>query len=141
MCALAQRLRRRPESGSMAVEVVLLTPVLLMFIYLIVAGGRYVSVRGEVEATARDAARAASLERSPAAAQGAADRIVNSSLDSEVSCAGLSFAGTRFVAGGQVSVTLECRVSYDGLGLIGLPGSVAVDGSSVAPLDQYRRFG
>ena len=125
----------------MAVEVVILTPVLLMFIYLIVAGGRYVAVQGEVEATARDAARAASFERSFGAAQAVAADVMNSSLDPDVSCQGLSFGGTNFVAGGQVTVTLDCRVSYDGLGLIGLPGSVSVDGTSTAPLDQYRRTG
>lgn len=125
----------------MAVEVVILTPVLLMFIYLIVAGGRYVAVQGEVEATARDAARAASFERSFGAAQAVAADVMNSSLDPDVSCQGLSFGGTSFVAGGQVTVTLDCRVSYDGLGLIGLPGSVSVDGTSTAPLDQYRRTG
>lgn len=123
----------------MSVEVVLLTPVLLMFIYLIVAGGRYVAVRGEVEATARDAARAASMERSLGAAQATAADVMLSGIDRDVSCPGLSFGGTNFVAGGQVTVTLECRVSYDGLGLIGLPGSISVDGSSTAPLDTYRR--
>lgn len=130
---------RRTDAGSMAVEIVLLTPVLLMFIYLIVAGGRYVAVQGEVEATARDAARAASFERSLGAAQAAAADITSSSLDREISCSGLSWSGTNFVAGGQVRVTLDCSVSYSGLGLIGLPGSVSVDGSSTAPLDQYRR--
>ena len=51
--------RTRGERGSMAVEVVILTPV-LAFVLLIVACGRYVAVKGEVEATARDAVRAAS---------------------------------------------------------------------------------
>ena len=46
----------------MAVEVVILAPVLLMFVMLVVAGGRYVSVQGDIEAAARDAARAASLQ-------------------------------------------------------------------------------
>lgn len=125
----------------MSVEVVLLTPVMLMFIYLIVAGGRFVAVQGEVEATARDAARAASMERSLGAAQATAADVMRSGLDRDVSCGGLSFAGTDFVAGGQVTVTLDCRVSYEGLGLIGLPGGVSVDGSSTAPLDTYRRTG
>lgn len=123
----------------MSVEIVLLTPVLLMFIYLIVAGGRYVAVQGEVEAVARDAARAASMERSLSAAQSSAADVMSRGLESDVSCQGLSFAGTDFVPGGQVRVELACRVSYDGLGLIGLPGSVSVDGASTAPLDRFRR--
>lgn len=123
----------------MAIEVVLLTPLLLMFIMLIAAGGRYVAVQGEIEATARDAARAASLEREAGAAEAAAGSIVRSSLDPDVACSAPSFRGTDFRAGGMVVVTLDCDVSYDGLGLIGLPGSVAIDGESAAPIDQYRR--
>ena len=37
---------RRDERGSMAVEIVILTPVLMMFVMLIVACGRYVAVQG-----------------------------------------------------------------------------------------------
>ena len=44
----------------MAVEVVVLIPVLFMFTLFVVAGGRYVSARADADSTARDAARAAS---------------------------------------------------------------------------------
>ena len=132
--------RTRGERGSMAVEVVILTPVLLAFVLLIVACGRYVAVKGEVEATARDAVRAASLERDAGAAQAAAYDVVSSSLDAELSCSGAGLSGD-FDAGQLIQVDLRCTVSYDGLGLIGLPGSVAVNGTSSAPLDTYRSAG
>ena len=83
----------RGERGSMAVEVVILTPVLLAFVLLIVACSRYVAVKGEVEATARDAVRAASLERDAGAAQAAAYDVVSSSLDAELSCSGADLSG------------------------------------------------
>lgn len=136
------RARCRSDRGSMAVEIVILTPVLMAFVMLIVAGGRYVAVKGDIEATARDAARAASLERDFGSATASAGAVVGSSLEKDTTCQAPSVgpAGT-FVAGGLVTVQLTCQVSYDGLGLIGLPGSVAVNATSSAPLDPYRRTG
>ncbi|WP_240755601.1 TadE/TadG family type IV pilus assembly protein [Nocardioides iriomotensis] len=130
---------RRDESGSMAVEVVILTPVLMMFVMLIAACGRYVAVQGDIQATARDAVRAASLERTVDAAHVAATRIVQQSLDDGTTCRPLGLSG--FAAGGVVRVDLDCEVSYRGLGLIGLPGSVRVQTMSQAPIDIYRRTG
>lgn len=123
----------------MAVEIVILTPVLVAFILLVVAFGRYVTIRGDVEAVTRDAARAASLERTAGAAQAAADAAVAAGL-SRGDCTGAALSGA-FVAGGTIQVEVTCRIRYDDLGLIGLPGTVAVRGSSAAPLDTYRRTG
>ncbi len=124
----------------MAVELVILTPVLLAFTLLIVALGRYVAVRGQVEATSRDAARAASVERSSADAATAAAAVVENTRVSGTTCAAPALSGP-FVAGGTVTVTVQCEVSWNGLGLIGLPGSVQVRASSSAPLDTFRRVG
>jgi hypothetical protein len=123
----------------MAVEVVILTPVLMMFVMLIAACGRYVAVQGDIQATARDAVRAASLERTVDAAHAAATQIVQQSLDDGTTCRPLGLSG--FAAGGVVRVDLDCEVSYRGLGLIGLPGSVSVQTMSQAPIDIYRRTG
>lgn len=132
--------RRRDERGSMAVEIVILTPVLMMFALLVVAAGRYVSAEGDIDAAARDAARAASLQDSRTEAIAAANEVVASSLDPDTHCAEpVGFGGT-WGAGGSVVITLDCQVSYDGLGLIGLPGSVDIDSSSTVPLDPYRTF-
>ena len=49
-------MRPRDESGSIAVEVVVLIPILFMFTLFVVAGGRYVSARADADSTARDAA-------------------------------------------------------------------------------------
>lgn len=129
----------RRERGSMAVETVLIAPVLIAFLLLVVALGRYVAVRGEVEAAARDAARAASLERGPGTARTVAQRTAAASLEGR-RCAAIQLSG-NFVAGGTVTTQLRCRVSFDQLGLLGLPGSVSVGGSSSAPIDIYRRVG
>ena len=130
--------KRDDERGSMAVEVVLMIPILFMFTLLVVAGGRYVSVRADIEAAARDAARAASYERSYDDAASAASEVATSALDSFASCQ-VDDLGGDFESGGEVEVTLRCDIPNDGLGLIGLSGSLPVTASASAPLDTYRR--
>jgi len=120
----------------MAVEVVLLIPVLMSLVLLVVAFGRYVSVRGQVEAATRDAARAASMERDAVSAAAAARRAAAASLPGTADCRDLGIGG--FAPGGAVTVDLDCEVSWEGLGLVGLSGTVAVHASSSAPVDQYR---
>lgn len=132
--------RRKGERGTMAVEMVILTPVLMMLVLLIVAAGRYVSIRGDVEATARDAARAASLEDSHAQASGIAHQVVQKSLESDTNCTAVSLDTATWHPAGSATVRMRCEVSYEGLGLIGLPGSIDINVDSSAPLDPYRRY-
>lgn len=130
--------RRAREDGSMAVEVVLMIPILVLFMLLVVAGGRWVSVRGDMEAAARDAARAASLERSYGAARAAAGEAATVALEGFASCRMGDFT-SDFVAGSSVEVTIDCDVPNDGLGLLGVPGSLSMRATGSAPLDTYRR--
>ncbi|MGL5857628.1 MAG: TadE/TadG family type IV pilus assembly protein [Angustibacter sp.] len=127
----------------MAIEMVLLAPVLFAFALLVVACGRYVDVRGELQATAREAARAASLERSSGAAQSAASRVAAAQVPARVRCSDVvvEYRPGDPVAGriGLATARLSCRVSYAGLGLIGLPGGADLAASSSAPIDPYRR--
>lgn len=127
------------DRGSMAVEVVILVPLMFAFVLLIVAGGRLVLRQGEIDSAARDAARAASLARSSGEASGAASGAVRASMGS-VSCP-TNVDTSDFVAGGSVTVQISCVIPFGDLGLIGLPGSTTVRGTSVAPLDQFRRTG
>jgi Flp pilus assembly protein TadG len=124
----------------MAVEVVLMIPILVMFALLVVAGGRFVSVRADIEAAARDGARAASYERTQGEAAQAARAAVADQLDPFWSCRAADLDGA-FVSGGVVEVTVDCDVPVDDLGLVGLGGTVGVQASGSAPLDTYRRTG
>lgn len=131
--------RRGPrDAGSMAVEVVVLVPVLLLVMLLVVAMGRYVSAQGAVAAAARDAVRTATLERDPQSALDAARATARDVVPDTVVCAPAVLDGA-FVAGATVSVRLDCRVSWDSLGLIGLTGTAEVCATSSAPIDLYRR--
>lgn len=133
-------MRRRDEQGSMAVEIVLLVPILFLFMLLVVAGGRYVSVKADMDAAARDAARAASLQRSSADARVAARDAASAALDGFATCRMDEEAfGGPFRAGGFVEVKIDCEVPNDGLGLLGVPGSLTMSATASAPLDTYRR--
>lgn len=130
--------RSRDERGSMAVEVIFMIPILVLFMLLVVAGGRYVSVRADMEAAARDAARAASLQRSDGAARVAAEKAASVALDGFASCRMGDF-DSDFRPGGSVEVTIDCDVPNKGLGLLGLSGSLPIEASGSAALDTYRR--
>ncbi len=124
----------------MAIEVVILVPVLFLITMLVVAFGRFVDTRGEVEALARDAVRAASLERDAASGRAAAQAVASRPLPNTITCPTVQVTGS-FAPGSTITATLDCRVSWAGLGLIGLNGSTPVSGISSAPLDTLRRSG
>lgn len=122
----------------MAVEIVIVIPLLVALMLLVVAFGRMVDTYGDVEAVSRDAVRAASLERSQAEGVDAMKAIIDASLPSDVECPEVQLNG-NFSPGGVITVDMQCEVSYEGLGLIGLPGSVSFERSSSAPIDTWRR--
>ena len=124
----------------MAVEIVVLVPTLLMVMLLVVAMGRYVSAEGDVQAAARDAVRAATLERDPVSALAAAQSAAAMDIPASMTCAPATLDGT-FAAGATVSVTLACEVSWADMGLIGLSGTARVAATRRAPLDAFRRTG
>jgi TadE-like protein len=114
----------------MTVEFVLVAPLLLVLMLFLVLAGRAVEAHGQVDGAARDAARAASLARSPAGAQTAADQAVGADVNGW--CPPPVIGG--FAPGSQaVTVRLTCTV---GLSFIGF-GSMHVTGYAIAPLDHY----
>lgn len=127
----------------MAVEVVILVPLLLLVMLFVVAGGRFVSAQGDVQSLARDAARAASLERDVPSARAAATSVVTQGSASSswlTGCEVASFGGA-FESGGEVTVDVGCDAAMSDLGVLGFSRTVRIEGTSTAPLDQYRRTG
>lgn len=145
LAARALRARLRPvvggadggERGSMSVEMIVLVPVLLLIVMIAVAGGRLVSAEGMVQAAARDAARAASIERSAGDADAAARRSLAAADTANAQCSGGVDLG-GFGRGGTVTATVSCRVELSDLGLVFLPGATTVTASSTAPVDTWR---
>jgi Flp pilus assembly protein TadG len=136
--------RARPlagERGSASIELVLLTPVLLILLLLVVAGGRLTGARGAVDAAARDAARAGTIARSPGDARRDAVAAAEARLDEgSVSCRNLTVDvdSSDFRAGGSVAVTVTCSVDLGDLTLLRVPGTQDISAHAVEPVDAFR---
>src|SRR5690625_7409784 len=79
---------RRRERGSASVELALLTPLLILLALLTVLAYRTVSAETTANAVAHTAARAATLQRTPTAAEAAAHHAVANALRThDLSCA------------------------------------------------------
>ncbi len=126
------------ERGTMAVEFALLVPAVVALIMFVTAGGRTVTAKARVEGAARDAARAATLSRGDADADGkaAAQQTLNSVKLKCVS--GPTVTITVPEDGSPVTAVVSCDVPLSDLGLPGLPGSTSVTASVRAPVDTYR---
>lgn len=133
------------DRGSVTLELAVLAPVLLIFLGLIVAGGRVQLAGGSVETAAADAARQASIARTPAAAEAAALASARATLAGEgLSCAALSVsvdvAGFAAPLGqpAQVRADVACTVSLSDVAVPGMPGSHRMSATATSPLDPYR---
>lgn len=135
-CPLSRR-----EAGGATVELVLLTPALIALLLLVVAGGRVATAQQRVNGAARDAARAASIERDPEAARRAAHATVIATLaQAQLTCTGLDVAtdASGFRPGGTVAVRVTCDVRLSDLTLLRLPGIRTMTGRFAHPVDFYR---
>ncbi|MFC7382488.1 TadE/TadG family type IV pilus assembly protein [Sphaerisporangium rhizosphaerae] len=127
--------RRGRDQGSMAVETVMLAPVFLLFLLFLVGAGRVVEAQGEVNGAARDAARAASVQRTLNAAEGAARDAARSALDAQCAPA-VSLTGSDWREGGTVRASVTCELKLD---FLGFGVARRMKGDSVVPLEQFRR--
>lgn len=136
------------DRGTMALELALLTPLLVAFILVLVGLGRVVEAQSQVDGAARDAARAASLSRTrPGANSAASDAAAQTLSDPGKKkrwCQGapntiVDFSQWR--RGGQVSVTVNCKIDLSGLSLIGFHPTRTMTGTATAPIDTLRRLG
>lgn len=135
--------RRRCDEvvGSASVELVLLIPVLLVLLLFVVAGGRVAGTRGQVDAAARDAARAGTIARSVGEARRDALLAAQVRLGAgSAACRTLTVDvdTSDFRPGGQVAATVTCAVDLGDLTLIGIPGTRAVTASAREPVDTFR---
>ncbi|WP_331731603.1 TadE family protein [Kitasatospora sp. NBC_01300] len=129
----------------MSLELAILAPVLFAMLLTVIAAGRVHLAHNTVDAAARNAARAASLERDAATARTAGNRVAQQTLqDQGLTCASLTvdIPTTGFHAPlgtpSRVTVTVRCTVALSDLALPGLPGSTTVSGSFTSTIDAYR---
>jgi Flp pilus assembly protein TadG len=120
-------------------------PVILMFIMLAIAAGRIHTARAAVDAAAREAARSASISRTPGAAEAAARTAATGSLGQQgVHCSSRSVAvdtsgfGVPIGQVGTVRVTVDCTVPLESVALVSLPGSLQAHSEFTSVVDRYR---
>ncbi|MPZ61108.1 MAG: hypothetical protein GEU93_07400 [Propionibacteriales bacterium] len=122
--------RSRRERGSLALELTIIAPIMLMLFFLFMAFGRFGQVSGLVEQAARDSARTATQARSEPAMTGAIQSVrdqaaaqlpdsCGDTLEPSVRFEGASGV-EAFVRGAFITVTYTCTVSYSDLMLPGL---------------------
>ena len=133
------------ERGAATVEITLLVPALVIFLGLLLAGGRLWFARTAVIEAAHASARAASLART--ATQASADG--QSAAAASLSSAGLVCMDRSVVIGAAafgvpvgtpatVTAMISCQVPFSDIVLPGMPGSISIVGHGSSALDTYR---
>lgn len=140
--------RLRSDEGSAAIEAAIILPSLIMFLCLAIAGGRIVTSGAKIDSAAEDAAREASIHRTAATAEGAAQSAAAQSLnDQGITCAStavrVNTGGLNVPVGqvGTVTVTVTCTVNLSDLLLPGVPGAKTLTSTATSVVDQYRQRG
>lgn len=141
------RLRARGVEGGAAgeaVELAYLAPILLVLFLVGIAGGNIVDTNSSVSAAAQAAARAASLERDPDAAETAGRAAADRSLaDGGVGCTTVQVVmdvdaiGTS-QAGAAVTATVSCTIPTRAYAIPGWPGETTVSRTEISPVDVFR---
>jgi len=156
--ALCLRLRRGPvrllfahprdERGSSAVETLIMATAAMSLVLIVVASGRYVDGSAQANDAAYAAARAASLETAPGPGYAAGRQAAMRSLAARgKSCQNLqvSFAGTNFNPGGDLTAEVTCTVNLLDTGALGrqlgLQPHRSFTERAVVPIETYRIAG
>jgi Flp pilus assembly protein TadG len=133
------------EEGNAAVELAPVALIFLLFLGLAIAAGRITTAHIALQAAARDAARQASIARTPAQAQAAARASAESALRADgLDCTpvvSVNTAGFTVPVGqsAQVTATVTCTVRLSDLtALPGMPGTRTLTATVASALDPYR---
>lgn len=129
------------QNGSAAAELVLISPLLILFVLFLVGLGRLAHAHALVGDAAAQAARAATLQYlSPGQAAATAQQTATDALAS----AGLACASENITVdtagdhpGGSITVTLQCRVDLSTVTAAGFPGSDSLSATFTSPVDAY----
>ncbi|GAA1883957.1 hypothetical protein [Asanoa iriomotensis] len=135
--------RARGDRGAWSVEVAgFFLPCMLLAIVIVAAAFQLAVSRLDLESASASAARAASLQRSGAAATAAARQAAEDDLSGRsITCATLvvDVDTSRWQRGGTVTVTVTCTVNLSTLAMMrAIPGRMTASSTSTAPIDTYR---
>ena len=132
------------ERGNASIEVAMGVPAIVLFLALVILGGRLALAQQAVQAAAADAARTASIARTPTDARTHAQQAANQTLANQgVHCTATTInidtsqltrtPGTP----ANVTATIGCRITATDLGLPG-PASFDVKAHQTSSIDTYR---
>jgi Flp pilus assembly protein TadG len=132
------------DDGSAAVELVLITPVLLLLMMFALLAGRFALARNQVTEAARDAAREASTwPTARAANQAGVQRGLDSLHAGKVSCQQpqVTIDTSRLEPGGEVVADVSCTVAVDDVLGLRIAGSRTFHARAVSVVDTFRSGG
>lgn len=131
------------DDGLAALELAILTPLIIAMLLLVVGLGRVSHGRQLVDQAAAAAAREAALTNAPGPASSSAQQAAQDTLtQAGVSCGQLQVDVNTgaFRPGGFVDVTVRCTANLSGLALAGMPGSMTLTATSRSVLEAHRDF-
>lgn len=142
-------LRRRigpSDRAAEPLETAIMVPIVLLFCGLVAVGGAVALAHLAVQHAAFEAARTASLARTPSEANSQAQRSARDSLDNAVgvdctsSNVSVTTVGFSLPVGTDATVTARvyCTISLDVLGFDNVMGERHITAEASSPLDRYR---
>ena len=136
---------QRDERGTAAIEAAIGVPAFLLFVGLIIYGGRTAATHQSLESAAADAARTASIARDAGTAQAAARQAADASISNQqLGCLSIDVEvdTTDFNKqpgqAGEVTVRVSCRLDLSDLAVPGVPGSRVLSATMSSPIDTWR---
>ena len=140
-----KRTSNRDERGSASIEAAIGLPAFVLFVGLIIFGGRTAMSQQAVESAAADAARSASIARtSSEAAKDAKEAARVSLANQQVHCLDINVSidtadfSKPVGEPGSVEVIVECRLDLSDLSVPGVPGSRVIKATISSPLYTWR---
>lgn len=132
----------RRDGGSAAVELVLLTPVLVVLMLFVVYAGRSGEGMSELRHAADQGARAASLVARSRMSSVARAAVLDDLRTSGTSCVDPTVRVRQRITASAISVTVDltCRVSTQGANLLRITPRV-IRASSTEIIDRFRSDG
>ncbi len=132
--------RDRHEDGSAAVEIVLITPILIALLLFIVMLGRVEAAHATVDAAARDAARAASLTPDTNITAAGRAAAIASTRTAGLHCQPLTTTITKAdTPTAFIVADVSCTVALGDLATgLHIPATRTITAHFTAPVDRYR---
>ncbi len=136
---------RGRDTGSITLELTILTPAILLLLGLVIVAGRIEIANQAIDSASLAAAREASLARTAQAARAAATRAATENLAAHnLHCTGVTVSvdttGFAVEVGtpAQVTARVTCTLDLGDLSVPGVPGTRTLTSHAVSVLDTYR---